>query len=185
MWTFRFSWQNCDYSAQTVVWKKISSKLTIWRFVTPWCIFDILTSSDFNETALIDHTVFNGGVVGLVGLSKVCLFERARFFWDTNYVFRMVLSTTPLPNYIHAHFPIDEFTTLPSHCNIMFDNCLVRNKRTYKLIKVYVYRNTEIQELIKVGIYSLIPRWSTCCPGWPASGSRPRRTSCTRRWVGG
>ena len=56
---------------------------------TFWCIFDILSSFWVHwdtlahwhiDISLVDHTGFNGGLVGLIWLCKVCLFQQPCFF---------------------------------------------------------------------------------------------------------
>ena len=53
--TYWFLWHYCDYSAQTVVLKKIGSKLTLRRFTTPWFISEFILSSMGHNGTMSQH----------------------------------------------------------------------------------------------------------------------------------
>ena len=82
------------YSAPTdVSQKKIVSNWLLGRLIHPDVLLTFWVHPEFVRThwhigtSLLDQTDFNGGLVGMVGLSKVCLFERPRFFVTPLYIY--------------------------------------------------------------------------------------------------
>ena len=97
--------------------KKFSSELTLrWSdtpdvFSTFWDHSEFIGTHWHIATSLVHHTGFNGGLVGFGVLSKVCLFERPRFFCFTLYLVNFVLYSFELnwPN-----------TCCNTHLNFLF-----------------------------------------------------------------